>query len=280
MSLLDAGLNDTLKRFFLEDDLSRNAFYDNSLPMDLVECKLKIKSNLTLAGLPFFLEVFRYLGAEVSNDFLNWEGHSFLEKEKKELSLKLPFALALTGERIALNLLQRASSIATTTKKFVDLAEFKGIKILCTRKTTPGLRFLEKYAVRVGGGHNHRFGQSDAWMIKDNHKSFFGGLAQAYDFFQNQRSFYTPIIAEIHDLEEIQQAKKLGIRHLLLDNFSPSQVEAAIKLKEAGMTYEVSGGMSLDKVSSYLISGVDAISVGALTHSPEKVDLSFKFGAK
>lgn len=276
MKIIPHSFNSFLTRAFEEDDLGRNAFYDLSLPRDLVKCKLKIKSHCTLAGLPFFLETFEFLGCEIENssELLQNEGQSF---EPSEISLSLPFCIALTGERIALNLLQRATSIATTTKKFTDLASPLGIEILCTRKTTPTLRFLEKYAVRIGGASNHRFGQADMWMIKDNHKSFFGSLEKALNFFNHQKTFYQPIIVEIHTIKEAKLAMELGVRHLLLDNFNPSEIQELVKMKKSGVTYEVSGGMTLDKLPNYLIEGIDAISVGALTHSPEKVDLSFKY---
>jgi nicotinate-nucleotide pyrophosphorylase (carboxylating) len=264
-----------LERFFVEDDLGRNGYYTQSLPTDSVTCSLKIKDDLTIAGMPWFIESFRFLGAKLSDELLQWEG-KFLKKGS-ELNFELPFSLALTGERIALNLLQHASSIATYTTQFVDKAEKYKIAILDTRKTTPGLRALEKYAVRTGGGYNHRLGQTDMWMVKDNHKSFFGGVTEAVEFFKSQQGFYTPIEVEIHDLAELEVARELGIRHLMLDNFSPDQIREAVKVKAEGMTYEVSGGVRLDTIDNYLIEGVDAISIGALTYGAPAVDISLKY---
>ena len=188
----------------------------------------------------------------------------------------LPFALAISGERVALNLLQRASSIATLTRRLVDKAQRRGIAILDTRKCTPGLRQLEKYAVYQGGGSNHRRGQTDAWMVKDNHKAFFGGLTPAVDFFRKQRAFYTPLIVEIDELSEIGEAVDLGIKHLMLDNFTPSQIHQALREKPRGVSFEVSGGITLDNIDHYLIEGLDAISLGGLTSAPPPVDISFK----
>ena len=270
-------LKDNLDLYLSEDDLQKNFGHIYSLPSDEVDCHLKIKDDLTLAGLPFFFEVFNRLAKNPLDyeEFLKFEGEKFKKKDAFEINFKLPFNVALTGERLALNLLQRASSIATNTANFVKLSN--GVKVLDTRKTTPGLRFLEKYAVKVGGGYNHRFGQVDAWMVKDNHKFFFGGVVEAIKFFKDQKTFYQPIIVEIHDLKELKQAYDVGAVHFLLDNFSPEDIAEAVKIKDDKMTYEVSGGITLANISSYCIDGVDAISSGSLTYNAEQVDLSLKF---
>jgi len=159
----------------------------------------------------------------------------------------------------------------------VKIAHESGIKILDTRKTTPGLRFLEKYAVRVGGGFNHRMGQTDTWMIKDNHKSFFGGLKGALEFFGKMGSFYNSVVVEIHNTSELEEAISHGVKHVMLDNFTPEQVSEAISLKRDSMTFEVSGGINLDNIKNYLISGVDGISIGKITYDAPSVDISLKF---
>ncbi len=262
--------------YFKEDDFFTNFKYISSLPQDEVNCVLNIKQDMMLAGLPFFTETFRYLGECQFGDLEESEG-KFFEKGAK-FKFKLPFSVALTGERIALNLLQKASAIATYTKQFVDMASGSDIKILDTRKTTPGHRAIEKYAVNIGGGHNHRFGQMDCWMIKDNHKSFFGGLKQAVDYFKGLKTFYTPLIVEIHDMEELKEAIELGVRHVMLDNFEPQAIKSAVELKPEGTTYEVSGGINLENLENYLVSGVDAISSGSLTYNAPHVDISLKYG--
>nr|MBA2404429.1 nicotinate-nucleotide diphosphorylase (carboxylating) [Bdellovibrionales bacterium] len=208
-----------IKSWLDEDDLIRNFHYTRTLNGSDVKLYLKIKSPLTLAGADYFAATFAALGANPAHfEFLrNWDGKEFKNGEVIEFPEAFPFKLAVTGERLALNLLQHASSIATWTKQHVTLAIKKNIKLLDTRKTTPGLRSLEKYAVRVGGGYNHRLGQTDAWMIKDNHKSCLGGLKGAFEFFKNQGAFYNNIIAEIHDLAELKQAQDLGIQHIMLD---------------------------------------------------------------
>lgn len=280
--MFDSAIRSTIESYFQEDDLSRNLFYTQNLPKEEVLCKLKLKSDLTLAGLPFFIEVFSFLGADKKSleELLRYEGVSFLESDRKEIDFNLPFNIALTGERIALNLTQKASSIATYTKKFVSKAKESGIIILETRKTTPGHRALEKYAVRIGGGLNHRFGQSDMWMVKDNHKKFFGGVKEAVEFFKSMGSFYAPIEVEVHDLSELKEAIDLNVKHIMLDNFSPDDVIKAISLKNETCTYEVSGGINLGTIDNYLIKGVDAISIGSLTYGAPSVDLSMKIFKK
>ena len=275
MGLLEKGLEADLKRFFEEDDLQGNAYYLQELPETIVECQLKIKNDLFLCGLPYFVASFNFLGAKLDYEFFKkYEGRHFSKGEV--ISFSLPFAIAITGERVALNLLQRGCAVATFTSLFVHKALPHNVRILDTRKTTPGLRSLEKYAVRVGGGFNHRFSQADVWMIKDNHKTFFGGLKPAWIFFQKMQTHYQSIVVEIHSLEELKLAVELGVQYVMLDNFSHSDIKKANLLKKPGMTFEVSGGITIDNCEQYFIDGVDAISIGALTHSAPHVDLSMK----
>ena len=279
MDLTQLALRQMFKSFYQEDDISRNFNYIQALPKDMVKCQLKFKDNMTIAGLSYFFEAFNYLRPEALNyeEFLEFEKKTILKKDNFQLEFELPFNIVLSGERIALNLLQRASSIATYTKRFSDIASKKGITILDTRKTTPGHRALEKYAVQAGGGKNHRFGQVDCWMIKDNHKSFFGGLKNALEYFESINSFYTPVIVEIHSLEELRAGLELNIKHFMLDNFSPEKIMDAVKIKKSGITFEVSGGIGLDNLNDYLIDGVDAISSGSVTYNAPHVDISLKY---
>lgn len=275
MGLLAKGIEADLARFFEEDDLRGNAFYLRELPDRKVECQLKIKSDVVLCGLPYFLGAFNFLGANLNFDsFKKYEGKHIAKGEV--ISFTLPFSIALTGERVALNLLQRGSAVATFTQQFVELAKNHNVRILDTRKTTPGLRSLEKYAVRVGGGYNHRFSQADVWMIKDNHKTFFGGLRPAWEFFQNMQTHYQGVVVEIHSLDELKLALELGVKHVMLDNFSVEDIKKAVALKKNGMTIEISGGVKLENCQQYFLAGVDAVSIGALTHSAPHVDLSMK----
>ncbi len=261
-----------------EDELTRNFHYTKMLPKHAVKLQLKIKSPLILAGTDYLAATFLQLGSENDFSFLtSYEGKKLTEGTVIEFPETMPFNIAVSGERLALNLVQHASSIATWTHKHVEVAKEKNIKVLDTRKTTPGLRSLEKYAVRVGGGFNHRFGQTDTWMIKDNHKTSLGGLKKALRFFLDQGAFYTNIVVEIHSLVELQEAISLGVKHVMLDNFDPQAVRKAIEFKSEGMTFEVSGGLNLKTISEYLIDGVDALSMGSITYSAPRVDLSLKF---
>ncbi len=266
-----------IENWLKEDDLTRNFHYTRSLPKHPVKLSLKVKSPLLFAGSDYFQATFLALGCEANLSSLNEFEGKMLQVQTIELPEPVPFNIAVTGERLALNLLQHASSIATWTDKHVQIAKNKGVKILDTRKTTPGLRSLEKYAVRVGGGHNHRFGQTDSWMIKDNHKAALGGLKAAWVFFLSQGAFYNNMIVEIHSLSELKEAIALGCVHVMLDNFEVETIKEAIKLKKPGMTYEVSGGINLETMSNYLFEGVDALSMGSLTYSAPRVDLSLKF---
>jgi nicotinate-nucleotide pyrophosphorylase (carboxylating) len=258
-----------------EDDLTRNFYYTRGLPKHLVKLQLNVKSPLVLAGTDYLAATFVALGSKSDFSFLNqYEGQK-LSNTIIDFPEAMPFNLAVTGERLALNLIQHASSIATWTEKHVVIA--KNIKILDTRKTTPGLRSLEKYAVRVGGGFNHRLGQTDTWMIKDNHKTALGGLKGAWDFFRTQGAYYNNIVVEIHSIDELREAIAIGCNHIMLDNFSPDKVKEALKLKTKEMTFEVSGGLNIDNINDYLIEGVDALSLGSITYSAPRVDLSLKF---
>lgn len=265
-----------IQNWLEEDDIYRNFYYIRSLPKHQVKLELKIKSPLVLAGTDYLAATFFYLGSQNNFSFLSeFEGKELAEGFVIDFPETMPFNIAVTGERLALNLLQHASSIATWTQKHTRIA--KNIKILDTRKTTPGLRALEKYAVRVGGGFNHRLGQTDSWMIKDNHKTSLGGLKGAWDFFNKQGAFYNNIIVEIHSIEELKEAISLGCRHIMLDNFSPEVLSEALQFKKPGMTFEVSGGLNLQTIQQYLIEGVDALSLGSITYSAPRVDLSLKF---
>lgn len=262
-----------VQHFLQEDGISVNFGHTNSLPKRIAECVLKIKSPTIIAGLEWFCAVFDYLGANPSEQIMRYEGQHY---DKGEIAFTLPINVALLGERVALNLLQRASSIASFTHKFVAQAKPIGIAILDTRKTTPGLRALEKYAVKTGGGKNHRFSQTDMWMVKNNHKNVFGSVDKAITFFQKLQTAYTPLLVEIHHLNEIELVQNMGVKYLMLDNFSPEDVRTALALKKDSTTYEVSGGITLKNISNYLIEGVDAISLGCLTQAPPPVDIALK----
>lgn len=186
----------------------------------------------------------------------------------------------LTAERLVLNSMQRMSAIATLTHKFVEEVKSTNAKILDTRKTTPLCRTIEKWAVRIGGGYNHRFGLYDMIMIKDNHIDFCGGIRQAIEKtheYLNKHDLNLKIEVETRNLEEVKQVLSTGtIDRIMLDNFSPEMMKEAVALINGKYETEASGGIKLSNVRSYALTGVNYISVGALTHSVSSLDLSLK----
>jgi nicotinate-nucleotide pyrophosphorylase (carboxylating) len=185
-----------------------------------------------------------------------------------------PLASILTAERTALNFLQRLSGIATTTRRYADaLGEYPDVRLLDTRKTTPGLRFLERAAVLAGGGHNHRDGLWDAILIKDNHVAAAGGVTEAISRARRARM---PIEVEVDTLEQLREALDAGAEMILLDNMSPDLMRRAVEMTAGRATLEASGGMTLEGAVAAAKAGVDRISVGALTHSAPALDLSLE----
>ncbi|HXE01476.1 MAG TPA: carboxylating nicotinate-nucleotide diphosphorylase [Hyphomicrobium sp.] len=185
----------------------------------------------------------------------------------------------LSAERVALNFLGRLSGIATLTRRYVDAIAGTNAKIVDTRKTTPGLRAFEKYAVRCGGGHNHRVGLFDAVMIKDNHIVAAGGITAAVRSARAAAGHMTKIEVEVDTLEQLQVALRENIDCILLDNMKPAALADAVKIVAGRCLTEASGGVNLDTVRDIAASGVDLISVGALTHSASVLDLGLDFAA-
>lgn len=262
-----------------EDGLGDGGLYWHKLPKQPVKAQLKIKSDLVLAGLPWFCAVFERLSPGVGAGLKaleSYEGKELTAGTVLEVPTALTWDVAITGERLALNLLHRASSVATATHELVRIARDHGVQVLDTRKTTPGLRALEKYAVVVGGGSNHRFTQVDSWMIKDNHKELLG-IEGAVTFFRDLRQPYKTLILEIHSAAELEVARTLKVTHFLLDNFSPDDLRRICATKRPGEFFEVSGGVNRSNLRDFLVPGVDAISSGSLTQAPPSVDISFKF---
>jgi nicotinate-nucleotide pyrophosphorylase (carboxylating) len=190
----------------------------------------------------------------------------------------------LSCERVILNLLQRMSGIATLTRKFVDAVTGTGVRILDTRKTAPGLRAIDKYAVRCGGGMNHRLDLSDGVLIKNNHIALAGGVVPALEHAKRNRRGSQPIEIEVRTLDELDEALKCGAESVLLDNMSPEDVRRAVeRCASSGhregdhrLSIECSGGIRLENVRAYAETGVDFISIGLLTHSPQAADMSLR----
>ena len=227
-------------------------------------------------GVVFGLEAaertFAELDDAVAFERLSPEG-AWQEPGTEVLRIEGPARALLTGERTALNLLQRLSGIATLTARYVQAVEGTGVQILDTRKTTPGLRMLEKAAVRAGGGTNHRVGLFDAILIKENHIAAAGGVEQAVE---QARAAYPelPLEVECRNREEIAQALQAGPPRILLDNMDPEQLRAAVAQVAGRAELEASGRITLETVRAHAVEGLDFISVGALTHSAPALDLS------
>jgi len=227
-------------------------------------------------GVVFGLEAAERTFAEVDDavafERLSPEG-AWQEPGTEVLRIEGPARALLTGERTALNLLQRLSGIATLTARYVQAVEGTGVQILDTRKTTPGLRMLEKAAVRAGGGTNHRVGLFDAILIKENHIAAAGGVEQAVE---QARAAYPelPLEVECRNREEIAQALQAGPPRILLDNMDPEQLRAAVAQVAGRAELEASGRITLETVRAHAVEGLDFISVGALTHSAPALDLS------
>lgn len=279
MKTKDELIDDLLNLAFAEDIGDGDHTTLSTIPQnEMGKQHLLIKQPGILAGVEIARKVFEKFDPELKMTvFINdgaevKPGDIAFVVEGKVTSL-------LQTERTMLNIMQRMSGIATQTAKYQN--ELKGLKtkVLDTRKTTPGLRMLEKEAVKIGGGMNHRIGLFDMILIKDNHVDFAGGIPQAV---KAAKEYCTAngkdlkIEVEVRNTEEIQQALDAGVDRIMLDNFTPEQTKDAVKLIEGRVEIESSGGITLETLRAYGEAGVDYISVGALTHSVKGLDMSFK----
>jgi nicotinate-nucleotide pyrophosphorylase (carboxylating) len=210
--------------------------------------------------------------AGVEVEVLRRDGEA-IHKGETVLRVQGNAASVLTGERVALNFVQRLSGIATLTRQFVDAVEGTGARIADTRKTTPGLRLLEKYAVRCGGGSNHRFALDDMILIKDNHIALCGGIEQAIQRARENIGHSLKIEVECDTLEQVEKAAKTGADIILLDNMQPDDLKRAVGIIDKRALSEASGGVNLQTVRAIAESGVDIVSVGALTHGARSLDI-------
>lgn len=233
------------------------------------------KEDLVIAGLDVARRVFERLDGRVRFDSGYADGDR-VNRGRTAVELSGPLAALLTGERTALNFLQRLSGIATHVHACVAMLEGSGTQLLDTRKTTPGWRVLEKYAVRAGGGANHRMGLYDAVLIKDNHIAGAGGITAAVQRVRAQVAPDMTIEVETTTLDEVREAMDAGAHIIMLDNMSLEQIRAAVQLVNRRAKLEVSGGITQEHLAALAAAGVDYVSSGALTHSVRAVDLSMK----
>ncbi len=228
-----------------------------------------------LAGLKVFIRVFEHLEEDVKVSTYKKEGESFEEGEVLA-QVQGNAATLLSGERVALNFLQRMCGIATATRRMVEKLEGSSIRLMDTRKTTPGLRILEKYAVRVGGGYNHRYNLSDMIMLKDNHIQAAGGVENAIYRAQEQAPFIKKIEVETENLEMVKEAVRAKADIIMLDNMTAEQMKEAIAYIDGRAIVEASGNMTSENIEKYKELAIDYISSGAITHSAGTIDLSMK----
>ncbi len=248
-------------------------------PTALGHAELLIKEEGVLAGVEIAREIFRKFDPSLRVRTLLADGApvkpgdiAFVVSGKVQSLLQT--------ERIVLNIMQRMSGIATTTNRYVKILEGTKAKILDTRKTTPGMRMLEKAAVKIGGGENHRIGLFDMILIKDNHVDFAGGIENAVakvKTYLKEKGKQLKIEIEVRNLEELDQALNThGVDRIMLDNFTPGQTRQAVAIVNGRVELESSGGITFDTIREYAETGVDYISVGALTHSVKSLDMSLK----
>jgi nicotinate-nucleotide pyrophosphorylase (carboxylating) len=240
---------------------------------------LLIKESGVLAGVELAIEIFHTFDPELHIEVFKQDGSSVKSGEIAFMVYGKSRSI-LTTERLVLNFMQRMSGIATLTSQIVKLTEGTGVKLLDTRKTTPGIRYMEKWAVRIGGGYNHRFALYDMIMLKDNHIDYAGGVRPAIIraneyIFKNQLDL--KIEVEVRSRSELLEAIDTGnIDRIMLDNFTPDQIREVLPLIPQQIETEASGGITVDNIRSYAETGIQYISVGALTHSVKSLDMSLK----
>jgi len=261
-------------RAALAEDVGSGDVTTESVVPATARCRaiLVLEEPGVVCGVAAVRAVFEALDPDVALEALLDEGARITDVPAPVAAIEGGARAMLTGERTALNLFGRLCGIATLTARYVDLVAGTGAEILDTRKTTPGLRALEKYAVRCGGGTNHRFGLHDAVLLKENHLRIAGGIAPAVAAARNGR----PVEVEAETLDEVAEALDAGADRILLDNMTPEQVRRAVELVGGRAQLEASGGISLATVRVYAETGVDFVSVGALTHSACSLDISLE----
>lgn len=273
-------INDFIKNSLAEDVGDGDHTSLSTIPKDTEgKARLIIKEDGILAGVDLAVSIFNYIDETLKVDVLLHDGTS-VSVGDIALTVSGKTHAILLAERLVLNCMQRMSGIATTTHRIVSVLEGTKTKVLDTRKTTPGLRFLEKWAVKIGGGVNHRIGLYDMILIKDNHVDYAGGISNAINAAKKylaETHKALQIEIEVRSLNELTQVLQVGgIDRIMLDNFSFDALKEAVKMIDGKFKTEASGGITEENVKEYAACGVDFISMGALTHSVKSLDMSLK----
>ena len=269
---IDDSIRMALKEDITSEDISTNAIYKKDR---LAEISLYSKEDGILAGLDVFKRVFELLDNSVEFIEYKKDGDKVLNKDLI-LKIRADVKTILSAERTALNYLQRMSGIATYTRKMVEALDDKNILLLDTRKTTPNMRIFEKYAVRVGGGYNHRYNLSDAIMLKDNHINAAGSITEAIKLAKGYSPFIKKIEIEVEDLEGVEEAVRAGADIIMLDNMDIETIKKAIKIIGKKAIIECSGNIDINNINRFKGLEIDYVSSGAITHSAKILDLSLK----
>lgn len=276
MRLNPIALDELVRRALLEDIGPGDITTDATVPEGLIcEAVILAKQEGILCGHPVVAATFRALDSSVTYQELVPEG-SLVTAGQEVARLKGSARSLLTGERVALNFMQRMSGIATKTRRLADSIKYYHGRLVETRKTTPGLRLVEKYAVRVGGGVNHRHGLYDAILIKDNHIAICGGVRKAVIAARKYSSHTSRVEVEVETLDQLQEALDAGADIILLDNMEPDLMRKAVEQTAGKAILEASGNIDAHNLEEVARTGVDIISMGGLTHSVEALDLSLE----
>jgi nicotinate-nucleotide pyrophosphorylase (carboxylating) len=273
---LDSDAVERVVAFALAEDVGAGDVTTESTVDADARCRaeLVVEEEGVVCGLPVAAAVFGALDERVSLERRSDEGDR-IAPDTVVAELEGPARAILTGERTALNFLARLSGIATLTNRYVDAVAGTRAQILDTRKTTPGLRALEKYAVRCGGGTNHRFGLHDAVLVKENHIRAAGSITAAIEALRRADAAL-PVDVEAETFADIREALASGVERILLDNMTPDDIRAAVELVDGRAQLEASGGITLENVRAFAEAGVDFISIGALTHSVRSLHVSLE----
>lgn len=268
----DHLIMEALKEDITSEDITTNAVMREACPG---EVQLICKQDGVIAGLEVYKRVFELLDEKTEVEFYVKDGDVVKNKQLMGV-VRGDIRVLLSGERVALNYLQRMSGIATYTRSIVELLKGSKTRLLDTRKTTPNMRVFEKYAVKVGGGCNHRYNLSDGILLKDNHIGAAGSVTKAIEMAKEYAPFVRKIEVEVENLEMVKEAADAGADIIMLDNMTPDEMKEAIKIIDGRAQTECSGNVTKENVARLVSVGVDYISSGALTHSAPILDISMK----